>query len=185
MPESLLLRAHITAGTVGVFSVEIGDTPSALREEEVFRFALHYYARVLFEIVRRQRTVRQLPRWISSIAQTDLEADTDLFALAGVAGTLVRNVPEPVAEVTVTMHARGVRNREIDGNFEALTGVTLPRSVLAVVQAVLPRLSPAMRDSVPTALANMNASYEMSHRYADPASQHEVPVLAYLAAAFV
>jgi hypothetical protein len=31
----------------------------------------------------------------------------------------------------------------------------------------------------------MNASYELTHRYADPASQHEVPALAYLAASFV
>jgi hypothetical protein len=31
----------------------------------------------------------------------------------------------------------------------------------------------------------MNASYEMTHRYADPSSQHEVPELAYLAASFV
>jgi hypothetical protein len=168
-----------------MFSVEIGDQPSALREEEAFRFALHYYARVLFEIVRRQRSVRPLPRWISSIAQTSLEVETNLFALAGVEGALVRIVPSPLAEATVTMHARGVRNREIAGNLEALRGATLALSVLAVVQAVLPRLSPAMRDNMPTALANMNASYEMSHRYADPASQHEVPVLAYLAAAFV
>jgi hypothetical protein len=185
MPESVLLQAHIKAGSGGVFSVDIDAGAAPLREEEAFRFALHYYARVLFEIVQTQRSVRHLPQWIASIAEVTLEADSDLFAVAGIEGSLVRHVAAPLLEVDVTMRAAGVRNREVIGNLESLRGATLARSVLAVCQAVLPRLSPAMRDAVPTALANMNASYEMSHRYADPASQHEVPVLAYLAAAFV
>lgn len=186
MPESVMLQAQIRVGPAGVFSVDIDATPeTSLREEEAFRFALHYYARVLFEIVHTQRSVRHLPQWISAIADVALDADTNLFAVAGVEGALVKEVPAPLFEVALTMRATGVRNREVVGNLELLRGVTLARSVLAVCQAVLPRLSPAMRDAVPTALANMNASYEMSHRYADPASQHEVPVLAYLAAAFV
>jgi hypothetical protein len=31
----------------------------------------------------------------------------------------------------------------------------------------------------------MNASYEMTHRYADPEAEREVPAIAYLAASFV
>jgi hypothetical protein len=135
--------------------------------------------------VRTQRSVRHLPQWISSIAMVALEADTDLFAVAAVEGALVRKVTLPIADATVTMRVSGVRNREVVGDLDSLRGSALARSVLGVCQAVLPRLSPPMRDAVPAALANMNASYEMSHRYADPASQHEVPVLAYLAAAFV
>jgi hypothetical protein len=185
MSESVLLHAHIVAGASGAFSVDIDDATSTWREEEAFRFALHYYARVLFELVRSQRSVRHLPDWIASIAQVALEADTDLFAVAGVEGALVRRVPVSIAEVTVTMQVSGVRNRDVTGNLDALRGGTLARSVLGVCQAVLPRLSSPMRDAVPAALANMNASYELSHRYGDPASQHEVPVLAYLAAAFV
>jgi hypothetical protein len=186
MPEPrALLDARIVAGVGGTFSVAVDDSAASLREEEVFRFTLHYYARVLFELVRTQRSVRQLPQWVSTIAQTALDRDSDLFAIAGVEGSLVRTISSPMAEVFVTMRASGVRNREVIGSLLPLRGSTLARSVLAVCQAALPRLSPPMRDSVPAALANMNASYEMTHRYADPNSQHEVPVLAYFAASFV
>jgi len=180
-----LLEAHIVAGSAGAFAVDIDDAGAALREEEAFRFVLHYYARVLFELVRTQRSVRQLPQWMSHIAQSALDRDADLFAIARVEGSLVRHITAPIAEAFVTMRVSGVRNREVIGNLTALRGSTLARSTLAVCQAVLPRLSPPMRDSVPAALANMNASYEMTHRYADPNSQHEVPVLAYFAASFV
>ena len=148
MTESVLLQAQIQVGPAGVFSVDLDATPeTTLREEEAFRFALHYYARVLFEIVHTQRSVRHLPQWISAIADVALEADTDLFAVAGVEGALVKEVPAPLFEVALTMRATGVRNREVAGNLELLRGVTLARSVLAVCQAVLPRLSPAMRDA--------------------------------------
>ncbi len=183
--EQAALEAHIAAGVGGAFSVDIDDTAAALREEEAFRFALHFYARVLFELVRTQRSVRQLPQWMSAIGQTALDRDSDLFAIAGVEGSLVRTIPSPLAEVFVAMRVSGVRNREVIGSLTPLRGSTLARSALAVCQAVLPRLSPPMRDALPTALANMNASYEMTHRYADPNSQHEVPVLAYFAASFV
>lgn len=183
--SSVILQARIVAGAGGVFSVDIDDTHALLPEEEVFRFALHYYARVLFDLVRTQRSVRHLPEWIESISQVALDADTDLFLVAAVEGALLRKIPAPLIDTTVQMIASGVRNREVIGNLDAMRGTMLARSVLAVCQAVLPRLSPSMREGVPAALANMNASYELSHHYADPASQHEVPVLAYLAAAFV
>jgi hypothetical protein len=181
----VVLAAHIAAGAAGQFAVDIDDAAAVLREEECFRFALQYYARVLFELVHSERSVRGLPRWMSTIAQTALDADTDMFALAGVEGTLVRSVRMPIAAAHVIMRIDGVRNRIVAGDLAPLRGTTLARSVLAVCQAVLPRLSASMRDAVPAALANMNASYEMTHRYADPASQHEVPDLAYLAASFV
>jgi hypothetical protein len=180
----VVLAARIAAGPGGAFSVDIDDSAAALREEECFRFALQYYARVLFELVRTERSVRSLPRWMSAIAQTALEDDADLFALAEVEGVFVRTVKLPIAEVHVVMRLAG-RNRTISGDLAPLRGSTLARSVLAVCQAVLPRLSPSMRDAIPVALANMNASYEMTHRYADPDSQHEVPELAYFAASFV
>ncbi|HYC62856.1 MAG TPA: hypothetical protein VEK79_25170 [Thermoanaerobaculia bacterium] len=181
----VVLAARITAGAAGTFSVDIDDGDAILREEECFRFALQYYARVLFELVHRERSVRGLPQWMSAIAQTALENDTDLFALAGVDGSLVRSIPMPVAHVDVIMRIDGVRNRVVAGDLSPFRGLMLARSVLAVCQAVLAHLSAPMRDGIPTALANMNASYEMTHRYADPASQHEVPDVAYLAASFV
>ncbi|HYH08892.1 MAG TPA: hypothetical protein VEK11_17700 [Thermoanaerobaculia bacterium] len=181
----VVLSATITAGPAGSFAVAIEDPASALREEECFRFMLLYYARVLFELMQSQRSVRSLPQWIGALSQTVLDPDVDLFTIAGVEGSFVRHVRSAIAEVHVTMRISGVRNREVLGDLEPLRGTTLARSVIAVCQAVLPRLSPAMRDAVPAALANMNASYEMTHRYADPASQREVPELAYLAASFV
>jgi hypothetical protein len=36
------------AGPGGTFSVDIDDAPAVLREEECFRYALQYNARVLF-----------------------------------------------------------------------------------------------------------------------------------------
>ena len=181
----VVLSATVAAGPGGTFSVDIDDSAAPLREEECFRFMLQYYARVLFELMQSQRSVRGLPEWIGALAQIVLDPDADLFTIAGIEGSLVRHVRTPIAEVHVTMRISGVRNREVTGDLAPLRGTTLARSVVAVCQAVLPRLSPAMRDAVPAALANMNASYEMTHRYADPASQHEVPELAYLAASFV
>jgi hypothetical protein len=46
-------------------------------------------------------------------------------------------------------------------------------------------LSDEVRAAVPAALANMNVSYQMTHRYGDPQSEREVPAIAYLAASFV
>ncbi len=181
----VVLSARIVAGAGGTFSVDIDDAAAALREEECFRFALQYYARVLFELAHTQRSVRGLPVAMSQLSQTTLEADDDLFALAGIDGTMVRMVRVPIATAEVTMRIAGIRNREVAGDLSALRGSTLSRSVIAVFQSVLPRLSPPMCKTIPAALANMNASYEMTHRYADPASQHEVPELAYLAASFV
>lgn len=181
----VVLSATITAGSGGAFSVDIDDSAAALREEECFRFVLQYYARVLFDLTHAQRSVRDLPQWIAALSQTSLDPDVDLFAIAALDGSLVRHVRAPIAEVHVAMRISGVRNREVVGDLSALRGTALARSVIAVCQAVLARLSPAMRDAMPAALANMNASYELTHRYADPAAQHEVPALAYLAASFV
>jgi hypothetical protein len=180
-----VVAARIAAGAGGAFSVDIDDHAAVHREEECFRFALQYYARVLFDLVQKERSVHGLPRWMAVIAQTALESDSDLFALAGIEGNLVRVVRMPIAQIDVIMRIDGVRNRTVAGDLAPLRGTSLARSVLAVCQSVLPRLSPSMREAVPAALANMNASYEMTHRYADPASQHEVPNLAYLAASFV
>lgn len=181
----VVLSARISAGAGGAFAVDIDDAHALLPEEECFRFVLQYYARVLFELVHTQRSVRRLPDWMAAIARSAIDRDADLFALAGVEGSLVRHVLPPVAFVEVSMHLRGFRNRVLIGDVTAFRGATLARSVLAVCQAALPRLSTAMREAIPAALANMHASYEMTHRYADPASQQEVPELAYLAASFV
>ena len=49
----------------------------------------------------------------------------------------------------------------------------------------LPRITQDTQDVLVSALANMNASYGVTHRYSDESSLHEVPSNAYLAASFV
>lgn len=181
----ILIAATIAAGVDGAFAVTLEDTAVALPEEETFRFALHYYGRVLYELAHTQRSVRQLPEWTSHIASTAIDRDVDFFAVANVKGALVSSLARPLAMARVVMCTAGLRGREVTGDLAPLRGSTLARSVLAVFQAVVPRLSDAMCAAIPAALANMNASYELTHHYADPHSHREVPAVAYLAASFV
>lgn len=181
----ILITATISTGPDGVFAVGLDSAGAKLPEEETFRFALHYYGRVLYEMAHTQRSVRRLPEWTGRIAVTSVDRESDFFAIAGVEGAIVTSLARPLASVRVVMGMAGLRGREVTGDLSPLRGSTLARSVLAVFQAVLPQLSADVCASIPAALANMNASYEMTHRYSDPASQHEVPDLAYLAASFV
>lgn len=181
----IVLAAAIAAGPGYAFSVDIDDSATPLREEECFRFALHYYARVLYELARRERSVRELREWTSRIAATAIDPDADLFAVSGVDGTLVRTPATVESQARVVLRIAGVRDREVVGEVDALRGPVLARSVIAVFQAVLPRLSDPVRAAVSAAIANMNASYDLTHRYTDPHSQREVPAVAYLAASFV
>ncbi|HYR27557.1 MAG TPA: hypothetical protein VEU30_03785 [Thermoanaerobaculia bacterium] len=181
---SVLISATIATGPDGVFAVGLDTAGAPLPEEETFRFALHYYGRVLYEMVHTQRSVRRLPEWTSRIAATELDRDVDFFAVADVQGALVTSLARPMATAYVTLRPAGLRGREVVGDLAPLRGSTLARSVLAVFQAVAPRLSDAMLTALPAALANMNASYELTHQYADPVSHREVPSVAYLAASF-
>ena len=181
----VVLFATITAGPAHAFAVDIDDHATPLREEECFRFALHYYARVLYELAQAGQSVRELREWTSRIAATDLDRDADLFAVTGACGSLARTLGTTHATADVVMQLAGVRDREVVGDLDALQGPTLARSVVAVFQSIIPRLSDAVRAAVPAAIANMNVSYELTHRHADPESQREVPTTAYLAASFV
>lgn len=180
-----ILQAQITTGVGGTFAVRIGEIRASFPEEECFLFTLHYYARVLFELVETQRSVRSLPQWTTAIAESGFDPDLDFFTVAGVEGRLVQRIATPSATATVALMPREGRRRELHGDLSELRGTTLAQSVLAVCQSAVPLLSLPMRAAVPAALANMNASYELNHNYADPASQREVPSLAYLAASFV
>lgn len=178
----VLITATISAGPDGVFAVGLDAAGAHLPEEETFRFALHYYGRALYEMAKTQRSVRRLPEWIAGIAATEFDRDIDFFAIAGVQGALVTSLARPIASARVAMSIAGLRDREITGDLSPLRGSTLARSVLAVFQAVVPKLSDEMCATLPAALANMNASYELTHHYADPHSHREVPSVAYLAA---
>lgn len=181
----IVLSATIASGVDGTFAVAFHDAGVNLPEEETFRFALHYYGRVLYEMVCTQRSVRRLPEWTARIASTTIDRDIDFFAVAGVRGALISSLERPLAAARVSMATAGLREREVTGDLTALLGSTLPRSVLAVFQAAIPRLSDAMCAAIPMALASMNASYELSHHYADPESHRHVPSVAYLAASFI
>jgi hypothetical protein len=179
------MSASIAAGVDGAFAVSLETAAAVLPEEETFRFALHYYGRVLYELAHTQRSVRQLPEWTAAIAATAVDRDVDFFAVANVKGALVSSLARPLASARVALCTAGLRDREITGDLSPLRGSTLARSVLAVLQAVVPRLSEPMCAAIPAALANMNASYELTHKYADPHSHREVPAVAYLAASFI
>ncbi|HEX7155292.1 MAG TPA: hypothetical protein VF618_27745 [Thermoanaerobaculia bacterium] len=184
LPSSLL-SVRITAGERHSFAVSFFAPAHPLPETECFRFALHYYARVVYELSHSERSVRGLPEWIDRITRRPLTYASNFFMLAGVHGSLDRAVAHPVAEADVALRTLGLRDRQVTGDFGALRGITLALSVLAICQAVLPHLSEAFMTAMPAALANMNASYEMTHRYADPLSQSEVPAVAFRAASFL
>ncbi len=185
MTGPILITATISTGPDGVFAVGLDSAGAALPEEETFRFALHYYGRVLYEMAHTQRSVRRLPEWTARIASTAVDRETDFFAVAGVQGAIVTSLARPLATVRVALCTAGLRGREVTGDLSPLRGSTLARSVLAVFQAVIPQLSDDVCASIPSALANMNVSYELTHHYADPESHREVPSTAYLAASFV
>jgi len=155
-------------------------------EDDYVRFALHYYARVLFELVRVSRSARDLPALVDAIASAGLCRESDVFALAGMTGSLCRLLDDPQAgEADCVLFGTAHREFHLRGDFSRLNSRMLVRSVVAVIQAVLECVSPEMIDLLTMALANMNASYGVTHRYSDAHSLDQVPSIAYHAAAFV
>jgi len=155
-------------------------------EDDYVRFALHYYARALFELVRVSRSARDLPALIDAIADAGLVPETDVFGLAGMSGSLCRILDDPHAgDADCVFFSTAHREFHLRGDFSRLDSRGLVRSVIAVIQAVLGRISPEMIDLLTAALANMNASYGVTHRYSDAHSLDQVPANAYHAAAFV
>jgi hypothetical protein len=180
-----VLRASIAASEHRAYSVSlhlVGDAVPA--EQRYLRFALHYYARVLYELVRSGRSVRDLPALIGRIANDPEAWRGNLFVAAGVRGMVTKDVQHPIGEVVVVLRRAGFRDFEVDGDF-GLTGRALALSVIAVLQSILPRVSPDAAGAILAALSNMNVSYTMTHAYRDPRSYREVPTIAYHAAAFI
>lgn len=155
-------------------------------EDDYVRFALHYYARVLFELVRTARSPRDLPTLIDRVASMRLLRDADLFGITGVSGELARTIEERHAvEADCVLSSAAHREFHLRGDFSRLNPRMLIRSVLAVISAVAARVSPEMADVLVTALANMNVSYGVTHRYSDATSLDQVPSNAFHAASFV
>jgi len=140
----------------------------------------------LFELVRVSRSARDLPALIDAITSAGLDRGADVFALAGLPGALIRILDDPQAsEADCVLFSTAHREFHLRGDFSRLDSRTLIRSVIAVIQAVLERVSPEMADLLTNALANMNASYGVTHRYSDAHSLDQVPSNAFHAAAFV
>ncbi len=155
-------------------------------EDDYVRFVLHYYARVLFELVRTARSARELPAIIDAVSSSPLHRDADVFNVAGVTGTLCRTIDEPhAAEAECILSSTAHREFHLRGDFSRLGTRALIRTVIAVIQATVQRLSPEMIDTLTLALANMNASYGVTHRYSDAHSLDQVPANASHAASFI
>ena len=180
--ERELLRARVSGADDCRFAVMFDG---AAGEHQYVRFALHYYARVLYELVRSERSARDLPAQIDRIASVPLANHADLFELAGVDGSLCIAVSDAAIVIDPVLCSRGGRELHMRGEFSHMPARLLTKSVPAVLQAILPRLTPDTHDVLGSALANMNASYGVTHRYSDESSLHEVPSNAYLAASFV
>jgi len=161
-------------------------TRAEVGDDDLIRFALHYYARALFELVRTARSARELPAVVDAIAAVSLGRDSDVFAIAAVNGSLERTIDDARAvEADCVLSSTAHREFHLRGDFSRLNTRALIRSVIAVIQSVLQRLSPEMIDTLTLALANMNASYGVTHRYSDAHSLDQVPANAYHAASFI
>ena len=177
-----LLRASIVAGDRNDFAISFESDLRFLYEDVFVRFALHYYARALYELSHTKQ-LRALPEEIETIVRSTVGGSTDLFALAGLRGSLASSVATSIGEAHLTLRRCPRRRFELDGAL-TLSGRPLARSVIAVIQKLSGMMTADGISSLCTALANMNASYTMTHRFGDPASLHEVPDIAFLASAF-
>lgn len=184
-PVLVLVDAVIRAGAERHYSVSLrpGNGTTVVQEHDCLRFGLHYYARVLYELVRREHSARDLPATIDRLAAIPAGWSSDLFGLAGIRGSLAAAVLAPVGELRLQLCRSGYRAFDLRGEIP-FAGVTLAASVIAVLQAIAVRVSPDAVEALRAALANMNASYLLTHRYSDPLSCREVPAIAYNAAAF-
>ena len=113
----MLISATIAAGVDGAFAVTLEDASALLPEEETFRFALHYYGRVLYEMAHSERSVRKLPEWTSRIASTAIDRDADFFAMTDVKGALVSSLARPLALAEVALCVTGFRDRDLAAAF--------------------------------------------------------------------
>jgi len=178
-----LLAATIEAGDGHVYKLTLHPQSAPIDEGIYLRFALHYYARVLYELSQSEHGVPDLPDLVDRIAQTPLSMSTDVFEIAGVVGQLTAAIAHPIGFAELSFRRSGLREFDLAGEIH-MTGRTLAYSVLALVQYLLTLASADNRAALMTALANMNASYALTHRHASANSLHEVPAVAFLAAAF-
>jgi hypothetical protein len=176
--EKDLLVASIAVGADNQFAVTVIPTSLGKAQHHYVRFALHYYARVLYLLARGAHHRSDLPTLIDLLIRTTIDKESDLFLLAGLDGALVPKIGEPVAHAELVMKSAGAHECELVGN-SSLEGWALSHSVIAVLQYLADRLSEESLATLTFGLENMNSSYSTVYRHADPASQAEVPRIAY------
>lgn len=169
------------------FAVLVTPCDDGLSDIDYVRLALHYYARALFELVRTRRSARRLPALIDQIVASQGAGAADVFAAAGLrGGRLWHTLDEPfVTEANCRLYSVSRREVHLWCDFSRLNTRQLVGSVLAVVQFAIEHVSPDIVDVLLTALANMNASYGVTHGHADASGLDEVPANAFRAATFV
>ncbi|HUP59742.1 MAG TPA: hypothetical protein VNA69_04920 [Thermoanaerobaculia bacterium] len=173
-------RYAVSISPAGTPSSRVSPQPSDI----YFRFALHYYARVLYDLASRRQSTAYLREIMTRIAEGTIARSSDLFEIAQVGATLTGETGYRVATATLSFRRHGLRSYAVDGDLTALPLTQLSMSVVAVCQALLANLSQSNIDALPLALANMNVSYDITHALTDPQSQYEVPAVAYHAIAF-
>lgn len=184
VPETVILRASVVAGTGYRYAVAVEPVAGrSVTDDDLVRFVAHYYARVLYALAQG-RTLRNLPDLVDALVESAHRWTTDVFPVVGLHGRVVEEVSDPVGSVVLELRRIGYREFALAGEI-GLSGRTLAWSVFAVLQALSPRLSADAMARALAALANMNASYRMTHHYADPRSQSEVPAIAWAAVSFM
>lgn len=168
------------------FAVLISAHEDSLSDTDHIRLALHYYARALFELVRTRRSARRLPALIDQVVVSSGTGAADVFAAAGVPGRLSHTLDEPfVTEANCLLYSLSRRDVHLWCDLSRLNTRQLVGSVLAVLQFVIVHIAPEMVEVLLTALANMNASYGVTHSHTDASGLDEVPANAFRAANFV
>jgi len=173
-----LLVASIAVDADNQFAVTIIPTSWGNAQHHYVRFALHYYARTLYQLARSEHARSDLPTLIDLLIRTTIDKGSDLFLMAGLDGTLVPKIGEPVGHAELVMTSASIHECELIGN-TSLEGWALSHSVIAVLQYLADRLSEESLASLTFGLENMNSSYSTVYRHADPTSQAEVPRIAY------
>lgn len=171
-----LVRGRIAVTEDLRYAVSFSRENGRPADADLVRFALHFYARVLYEMVHAHRSVRDLPAKVEALASKPYElASVMRIHAAQTAGT----------DIEAVLLSPGYRRYELQTDLAHCSEAVLKRALLSVIEGALRAIPEDLRSVLTTALLNMNVSYGVTHKYADPKSIEEVPAIAWQAAAFV
>ena len=179
------MERDLLVATIGVdsehrFAIELIPAAPPENHHHDLRFALHYYARVLYLLARAEGVKSDLPTLVDLLIRTSIERGTDIFMEVGLDGSLVPSVKEPIVEFQLALKSSRTRECELVGDIP-LSNWALTHSVFAVLQYLADRLPERSLTTLTFGLENMNASYSTVYRPCDPTGQFDVPDRAYRA----